>query len=1275
MNRFLLLMGSLLLLALTTALIAPRFVDWSNYTDVIEEQASRVLGREVHVSGAVDLRFLPMPRITFSDVEIAGEADGSQPGFTARRMEALMSLAPFLSGETHIVELTLQEPTVRLAALGEGMSQIASETLDLGAVRIDEATIVDGRIERVAADGAVTVLMDGLNASLSAPSLLGPWRIDPGSAIVGGERVSLRVNTGAYNGDRQMRMRVAVLPIARPMEITIDGHLDWSDANASFEGRGVARSLDGLVAEAETQPLTEPLTWRVAADIVAALDDIEAEEIELTLGQAQDQAFVLNGRAHVNLGERPAFNAEISSRQVDLDRMLGGGAAEPVNLDAGWASAGTLVRWIDQMTVPGEVSFDIPAIVLGGSVIRDIGFDATYSPGLPIALENLVATFPGETDFGFTGAVGAVGEVEGTDLAIDGVMTLESAAPDLFVGWSTGRRDEGGTFSQLSSVNLRGRVVAAPGDVSIERLSGQIDDAALEGSLVYRDVAGLGGQLDVDLNAGRFDFGLLSGLGRWLTHAGSASSEASDGPLIDTLNADLVVEELVAGAENLGEVTVSVATTPERIRIDELSIGDAVGASVSASGFFERGAFPPIGTLSVNADMDRLGGLLRLARDVLGDNPVLLDLYRNAGLYAPASLAGSYSHDAASGMEIGLSGTLGDTEVDVFGAMPAVDSGDLPTGLASLFERAAEMRFEARSDDAYALVGQLGVAALPINVTGEGNAVASLISDGQTAPSMRLAFDGLDTTLRLNAALQGDAEAGVTGLEGTGSVFAGDVAQLGLMAGMAVPGLFETISASAGFDVSYDVETQRAALTGLSGDFADVPMSGSGSVQRDPLGTSVSLDLEADSVDLPSVLAGFVGPSAFDQGFSPVWPEGPLAFNPMPIDLSLKLSAPRVRLWDELTALNGEIELAAEEGRLTLDALRGELLGGTLDGRLVLRDADRGGIADGRLALTDIDVSRLAWERGGQPVMNGQMSANLSFESAGGSVASLISGLTGDGTLALSDVTITGLGLNGFSRILQASDAGLLDEDADLEAAFADALSAGTMRIEEADTPVSLVGGVAQISNLYLEGGETALRGGLTVDLSTNDVDADFSYAAVDGPGDVEAMPNVGLSFAGPLAAPERELDVSQISSFLNVRQLELEIRRVEALNAEILERERLLRIMAAVDLDQTRLEFEREENLRLEQERLEEEARERARIVAEREAAAQALRQAEADRERTLREALLAREAEQALPSTPSALDLTLPPLETIVVPRNPLAIGESPPPATSAPLDLTPR
>ena len=59
----------------------------------------------------------------------------------------------------------------------------------------------------MAADGSVQVLVEGLNANLSAQSLLGPWRVDPASAVIGGERVSLRINTGAYNGERRMRMR------------------------------------------------------------------------------------------------------------------------------------------------------------------------------------------------------------------------------------------------------------------------------------------------------------------------------------------------------------------------------------------------------------------------------------------------------------------------------------------------------------------------------------------------------------------------------------------------------------------------------------------------------------------------------------------------------------------------------------------------------------------------------------------------------------------------------------------------------------------------------------------------------------------------------------------------------------------------------------------------------------------------------------------------------------------------------------------------------------
>jgi uncharacterized protein involved in outer membrane biogenesis len=39
----------------------PYFIDWNSYRSVFEEEASRVVGREVQVDGDVNLHLLPVP--------------------------------------------------------------------------------------------------------------------------------------------------------------------------------------------------------------------------------------------------------------------------------------------------------------------------------------------------------------------------------------------------------------------------------------------------------------------------------------------------------------------------------------------------------------------------------------------------------------------------------------------------------------------------------------------------------------------------------------------------------------------------------------------------------------------------------------------------------------------------------------------------------------------------------------------------------------------------------------------------------------------------------------------------------------------------------------------------------------------------------------------------------------------------------------------------------------------------------------------------------------
>jgi uncharacterized protein involved in outer membrane biogenesis len=74
----LLSLGIAIIIALVAALVGPLFIDWGQYRDVIEAEASRVVGIPVRVAGTIDVRLLPTPSLKLGDVELrrAGSAQG-----------------------------------------------------------------------------------------------------------------------------------------------------------------------------------------------------------------------------------------------------------------------------------------------------------------------------------------------------------------------------------------------------------------------------------------------------------------------------------------------------------------------------------------------------------------------------------------------------------------------------------------------------------------------------------------------------------------------------------------------------------------------------------------------------------------------------------------------------------------------------------------------------------------------------------------------------------------------------------------------------------------------------------------------------------------------------------------------------------------------------------------------------------------------------------------------------------------------------------------------
>ncbi len=71
MNNALLYIGGFFVLVFAALFAVPTFIDWNGYRGVFEEQASKVLGRDVRVGGTVNVRLLPAPYVKFEKIRIS----------------------------------------------------------------------------------------------------------------------------------------------------------------------------------------------------------------------------------------------------------------------------------------------------------------------------------------------------------------------------------------------------------------------------------------------------------------------------------------------------------------------------------------------------------------------------------------------------------------------------------------------------------------------------------------------------------------------------------------------------------------------------------------------------------------------------------------------------------------------------------------------------------------------------------------------------------------------------------------------------------------------------------------------------------------------------------------------------------------------------------------------------------------------------------------------------------------------------------------------------
>ncbi|MNX74981.1 hypothetical protein D3C86_1064390 [compost metagenome] len=318
-------------------------------------------------------------------------------------------------------------------------------------------------------------------------------------------------------------------------------------------------------------------------------------------------------------------------------------------------------------------------------------------------------------------------------------------------------------------------------------------------------------------------------------------------------------------------------------------------------------------------------------------------------------------------------------------------------------------------------------------------------------------------------------------------------------------------------------------------------------------------------------------------------------------------------------------------------------MGGKLTGRLAMSTGEGAGIFRTKIAVTDANPEPILWANANGPVATGRVAVDLTAESTGKSVGEMLKSAGGSGEIRASGLVLKGLNPGAFPPILQAADGLQQPIDAPKVRPLVDqSLWQGEIGLGDVALPFSLNGGALHFQNLRAGIDPVTLTADATVDLAASTVNGDLDLLFNPGTETVAgAEPSVRLNYNGPLAAPALTTDVSALSNYLSLRAFEKERRRVEAMQASVLEKQRLRREVALYRSQAAERQAEKE--------RAEAEAKamadEEARLKA---AAEERLRQEKEQQERLQQQQQ--EQGQQPVPERQSAPVLVVPPTENAI-------------------------
>ena len=1089
--------GVLLVVAGAAVLVGPGLIDWNQYKSDIQAQVLNATGRDIRINGDISITVLPAPALIAEDVTLAN-IDGAQAKnmLQLKSLEVRVALAPLLGGQVKVERVKLVDPVIDLEVLPDGrrnwMFATAGSTpgggytapvpqapgSDSGGgqttapksepgtggfappVALDNLSIENGTLIYRDALGGTFEKIEALNASFSAASLKGPFE-SSGGLTARGLALNYNLNVGEIIHGRTVPFTIRLGTAPGAMKMVMSGTLVGIGDTPRIKGsvKGEAKSLAAFIQAAQPVSLPGPLgqAFSFNATVAAGAEGAEIKGIELRLGNTQ-----ASGGINIKLGKTLSVAARLGAGRIDLDQWLGAPdipAATPASGQSSGAASGSPAPSNEKAVAAkakGPPAFFIPKLVHAslaltseamtyrGGVVRNGILNVELTNG-EVTVSQLSAQFPGGSDmavFGFVTAVDGKPRFEGE---------LESTVNDMrgVLRW-LGRDINGVASDRLRKMTLATRIVAVPDQMQLTGLNLQFDSSRLTGGVTVALRRRLSFGANIALDSLNLDAYLpkqkkKAATGKTVVKGGDKASGAP--AKTDAKNQNAKAENPFEALKALSGMDANLTAQVKSLTYRGVAIKNAVfdgtlyngkldirrlradrvaGAKVSAKGVLDNlGGVPNAAGLTFEADTADVNGVLRFAG--LAAMPSLKGL---GAVKVHGRIDGSL---LAPTLKINLAGA--GAAATLYGQLDGLD----------LVPAVKKLTLQIKAEDTAKLLQLAGITAVSAKQLGAVT-VAGVVDGNLLTPSV---------TLDVKAA---GGSAALSGKINTLPI--GDTADMSVQ--VRHPDLARMLRTLGGYRTAgkvgvLDVQARLrggakgVTLTGLTAKAGDVSLQG-----------DVVVGLGGPRPDIKAKLTGgaiVIDPFLPAQRTASLWPGLkilPVAtrrrqarWSTDPIDLSglggidaqVALQTPSLQ-FEGYNLQNADLSLSLGNGRLTANKLTGVLFGGALQATAATTTTARPRM-ETVIALENVNIAQATRALTGSPVASGKMGLQANLASAGGSVAGLISGLNGNGSLRLKGIDAR----KGKTGTMLAGALGLVTAMNQLTGAFGGGKSSGLVDI------------------------------------------------------------------------------------------------------------------------------------------------------------------------------------------------------------------------------------